>query len=309
MKTSVALCTYNGEKFIRQQIDSILDQTKKVDEIVVCDDGSTDSTVSILDSYQEKHPELFKIFINDENLRSVKNFEKAISLCQNEIIFLCDQDDVWMENKVATYCDFFQKNPNIAVLCSNGLGIDDDGEELEKISFWDAPEMLSNKGLEPDFFEITAFLRNIVTGATVAIRKEFRPQILPFPSVESFHHDEWIALIASKQKKLHFLSEKYIKYRLHANQTVGGVFLPQGTESENYLLNYFSFNSFNANFKTYRKILRSLRSANAKYLKLKETSATQKELIEEVLKLSAEKYQNLKTKLRKEFPLQSLFLK
>ncbi|WP_332029205.1 glycosyltransferase, partial [Kaistella sp.] len=56
MKTSVALCTYNGEKFIRQQIDSILDQTKKVDEIVVCDDGSTDSTVSILDSYQEKHP-------------------------------------------------------------------------------------------------------------------------------------------------------------------------------------------------------------------------------------------------------------
>lgn len=86
-KISVALCTYNGEKFIHQQIDSILNQSLKVDEIVVCDDGSTDETQNILAKYQNKYPSIFKIHINEKNLRSVKNFEKAISLCSGEIIF------------------------------------------------------------------------------------------------------------------------------------------------------------------------------------------------------------------------------
>ena len=75
IKNSVALCTYNGEKYLRDQIDSILDQSLKVDEIVVCDDGSTDKTLSILAEYENKFPEIFKIHINEKNLRSVKNFE------------------------------------------------------------------------------------------------------------------------------------------------------------------------------------------------------------------------------------------
>jgi Glycosyltransferases involved in cell wall biogenesis len=96
MTTSVALCTFNGEKFLRQQIDSILNQSMKVDEIVVCDDRSKDATIDILNGYQKKYPSVFKIYQNESNLGSVKNFERAVSLCSNEIIFLSDQDDFWI---------------------------------------------------------------------------------------------------------------------------------------------------------------------------------------------------------------------
>ena len=110
MKTSVALCTYNGEKYIKYQLDSILNQTVPIDEIIICDDGSTDSTISILNSYREQYPSIFKIHTNENNLRSVKNFEKAISLCSNEFIFLSDQDDIWADHKVKIHLDFFKKH-------------------------------------------------------------------------------------------------------------------------------------------------------------------------------------------------------
>ena len=309
MKTSVALCTYNGEKFIRQQIDSILDQTKKVDEIVVCDDGSTDSTVSILNFYKEKHPELFKIFINDENLRSVKNFEKAISLCENDIIFLCDQDDLWLSSKVDVYCNFFQENLHISVICSGGFAIDEKNNLLDKLSIWDAPELLKMNGRELNFFEITAFLRNLATGATMAFRKEFKAQIIPFPVLDNFHHDEWIALVGTYQQKFYMLPGKYIQYRIHGNQQVGGIFMNPTNTSQKYLLDYFSFNSFNGNFRTYRKILRSLKNAVHKFSVMQKNSDFQREMIQHLQVLASQKYEAKKIKVKKEFPIQSIFIK
>ena len=132
MTTSVALCTFNGEKFLKEQLDSILNQTVTIDEIIVCDDGSTDATISILNSYKEKFPEIFNIYINEENLRSVKNFEKAMLLCKNEIIFLSDQDDIWEKNKVEKCLDFFKKEEEIDVFCSNAFIINEKGEKLQK---------------------------------------------------------------------------------------------------------------------------------------------------------------------------------
>ena len=87
MKISVALCTYNGEQFLKEQLDSILKQTQKVDEIVICDDGSTDATINILENYSANYPNIFHIYRNKVNLRSVKNFEKAITLCTGDLIF------------------------------------------------------------------------------------------------------------------------------------------------------------------------------------------------------------------------------
>lgn len=92
---SIAMATYNGEKYLREQLDSILAQTVQDFELVVCDDCSTDSTVRILEEYVEKDARI-KIFCNEQNLGFVKNFEKAISLCQGECIALSDQDDVWL---------------------------------------------------------------------------------------------------------------------------------------------------------------------------------------------------------------------
>ena len=88
MKISVALCTYNGEKFLKEQINSILQQSIHVDEIVICDDCSIDSTKEILDEFLQDFPNIFKIYINEINLRSNKNFEKAIKLCSGDFIFL-----------------------------------------------------------------------------------------------------------------------------------------------------------------------------------------------------------------------------
>jgi len=110
MKLSVALCTYNGEKFIEQQINSILNQSISIDEIVICDDQSTDKTVEILKKLQSEHKAIV-VIENEINLRSTKNFEKAISLCTGDFIFLSDQDDVWNAQKVEKTLAIFKENP------------------------------------------------------------------------------------------------------------------------------------------------------------------------------------------------------
>ncbi len=217
MKTSVALCTYNGEKFLQEQLDSILKQTVPVDEIVVCDDGSTDSTIEILESYSHKNPGIFKIFRNDVNLRSVKNFEKAISLCSNEIIFLSDQDDLWIENKVEKIVKTFQENPEINMVATNASVIDKNGINILESSIWEIVEE------NVHFFEIISLHQNFVTGATLAIRKETAMKAIPFPKI--FHHDEWLALKTSKEQSLKFIKEPLIYYRIHDKQHVGGILI------------------------------------------------------------------------------------
>jgi glycosyltransferase involved in cell wall biosynthesis len=97
---SVALCTYNGEEFLPKQLDSIKQQTCQVHELIVCDDGSRDATLTILEKFKDSVPFPVHIHQNSSNLGSSKNFEQCLQKCSGEIIFLCDQDDVWMPNKV-----------------------------------------------------------------------------------------------------------------------------------------------------------------------------------------------------------------
>jgi glycosyltransferase involved in cell wall biosynthesis len=224
MKTSVAICTYNGEKYIREQIDSILNQTQKVDEIVVCDDRSSDKTIEIIEDYALANPNLFRIYINEVNLRSVKNFEKAIGLCTGDIIFLSDQDDAWIPEKVAEYVDYFNQNANIKVIASNGFCINDDSQIEEKYSIWEVPQFLKEKGATYDYFSIINYVSNLATGASMAFRREIVADILPIPVVKNFHHDEWIAIVASRNNEFVLLNKKYFYYRTHNTQQVGGVF-------------------------------------------------------------------------------------
>ncbi len=258
MKTSVALCTYNGEKFLREQLDSILNQSEKVNEIVVCDDGSTDSTLEILEEYSKRNSGLFRIFKNEINLRSVKNFEKAISLCENEIIFLCDQDDLWIDNKVETIINYFEKNPRIDVVATNGYGIDDAGNLLEVHSLWDIPRFFQEEKIEIDYFKIIAFAGNIATGASMALRKNFAAKVIPFPVIEEFHHDEWIALNASSNNTFEFLPEKLFKYRIHSQQQVGDVFLPKNAENRKLLIQHFNFTVRDEKFRSFKFILKRI---------------------------------------------------
>jgi len=252
---SVALCSCNGEKYIHQQIDSILNQTHRPSEIVVCDDGSTDRTPEILAEYQKQYPEIFRIHFNEINLRSVKNFEKAISLCSKAIIFLSDQDDIWAENKAEKIVSFLDNHAEIDVVATNGFCIDENGAVHEKYSLWDAPVFLKEKEKNIDYFEII-LLCNIATGASMAFRAAIKHEIIPFPVLKDYHHDEWIALNAARKGRFEFLNDKLFYYRTHQEQQVGGVFFDKTEEGKAKLMRFFDLEP--TSFSSYKRLLKRL---------------------------------------------------
>lgn len=306
MKISVALCTYNGERFLNAQIDSILDQHLPVDEIIACDDGSTDGTLNILNSYQQKYPDIFKIYVNPSNLKSVKNFEKAISLCSNDIIFLSDQDDIWEKNKTESYISYFNAYPLTMVICSNGYLIDEKGTLQEQYyTLWDIPYLLNNKNI--NYYHMLATVGNIATGASMAVRKSFVKEIIPFPEVENLHHDEWIAIAAAEKQNFAFLNEKLFRYRLHADQQVGGVCFPKNASEKEKLHHKFDPNYPLTSFRDLKVKIRTL---NDKQKRLENFLKTQhNQTVKRWLELIKSEKAVFFKKMESEHPLYSLFFK
>ncbi len=309
MKTSVALCTYNGEKFLPIQLDSILNQTKKIDEIVVCDDGSTDSTMKILENYHDKFPDIFRIYRNKENLRSVKNFEKTISLCTNEIIFLSDQDDVWLPTKVEKYIRFFEENHDISVLCSNGFGIDENGKKLDVITIWDIPKLVKDRDGFFDYFKSISLLGNIATGASMALRKSFLPSVMPFPILSRFHHDEWIALVASEKGEFELIDDKLFQYRVHDSQQVGGVFYKNDAKTKNNLLKFHQYNADVSSFSQGKRLLKRLSKAHQKNIELASIlGENQKKIFVDNIDYIEKLYHSTRNSWKKKYPVRSQLL-
>ena len=223
MKISVALCTYNGENFLREQLNSIINQSVSVNEIVVCDDCSSDTTPKILEEFNQKYPQLFKIFINEINLRSNKNFEKAIGLATGDYIFLSDQDDIWRNDKVEKTIEIFTKNTSAEGVFSNANFIDEKSEKIfPELSLWSSVNFFeSSIKSENDLYKSLINVGNFLTGATLCIKKEVQAYLFPFKTINNFIHDEWIAYILTRRKTLFYSSEKLISYRLHSNQQLG----------------------------------------------------------------------------------------
>jgi glycosyltransferase involved in cell wall biosynthesis len=219
-KIGVAMCTFNGEKYLKEQLNSILSQTVKVNEIIVCDDKSTDKTIEILEEYSLNNPTIFKIFKNDVTLRSVKNFEKAISLCDSDYIFLSDQDDIWNNNKVEKTISFFDNNSDLDAVFSNANFIDENSKLLNN-NLWNSIYFNSDCIGFDEIYKYIVLKRNIVTGATFCFKKEVKEYVLPFPELLQFHHDHWMAFLVSQKNKLGFILENLISYRLHDKQQVG----------------------------------------------------------------------------------------
>lgn len=236
IKVSVALCTYNGEKYLDQQLQSIIKQTRPVDEIIICDDCSKDNTVQIIKDYQKHHAGLIKLKINPKNIQSVKNFQQGLQLSTGDIIFLSDQDDLWSANKVEHYLNHFELNPNIEVICSNGHLIDENNQSLDRRTIWDLPYLAHLQNQQIDLFHLICYTSNIATGASMALRKSFLNEILPIPSLQKMHHDEWIALIASYHNSFSLLNDKLFSYRIHAEQQVGNVSIDDTKENIEKLL-------------------------------------------------------------------------
>lgn len=218
MNISVALCTYNGEKFLREQIESILAQESEVDEIVVCDDRSTDSTWGILEEFQRNYPDLFRIFKNENTLRVTQNFEKAINLCTKDIILLCDQDDLWLPNKTKEIKKYFEENPEKKAVCHD-LQLLKKGQILD-YSNWFTLNFDPSELDEMSFIDRLLFRGNVITGAGFAFRN-FGSKIKMDQLSSKFLHDRQLGLYFALENKLGIISKPLAIYRLHENQQVG----------------------------------------------------------------------------------------
>lgn len=220
---SVAMCTYNGAQYLPQQLESIANQTVSVDELIVCDDRSTDNTIAVIEAFAAKCSFSVSVHVNEKNLGSTKNFEKCLSLCQGDIIFLCDQDDAWREDKVAKQVDYLRTHPDQDAVFSDAMMIDQDSKPMGR-TIWEEIEFnadMQRKWVEGKAHEIL-FYGFVVTGATLALRKACLSRLMPFPTqVEDLIHDAWIAMVLSLENKIGFIPENLISYRRHASQQVG----------------------------------------------------------------------------------------
>jgi len=228
MKISVAIIVCNGAQYLRTQLDSILDQTHKVDEIVVCDDTSSDNTKEILEEYKNKHPNLFFIHYNKQNIGPTKNIEKAIQACTGELILLADQDDYWVANKVATIVKWFEQNPTMNGVFTNGALMNSKEELDNKYSLWDAMSfpyktIESKTELNNSLKFYINTVENAVTGAALAIRNNLPFLKQPFPIIKNLVHDRWLAINLAENNSLGILEDKLIRYRIHSAQAIGGM--------------------------------------------------------------------------------------
>lgn len=225
---SVALCTCNGAPYIGQQLDSILNQTYSVDEIVICDDTSTDGTVEILKEYSSKFP-IIRLFLNSQCLGVCANFDKALHLCSGDLILLSDQDDIWRSDKVETINGYFKRNPEKSVVFTDAILIDVNDKILpvkhkslfQYLKFNAFARLMFNCGYSLDLL----VLNYRVTGATVAIRKEYLERITidhdATPQNLKPLHDARISLYAASDKVLGYITKPLVSYRIHADQQVG----------------------------------------------------------------------------------------
>ena len=220
---SVALCTYNGEKYLPEQLESIVQQSMPVNELVVCDDGSSDNTLGILQKFAEKVPFPVRVFRNETNLGSTKNFEKCLSLCLGDIILLCDQDDRWRNDRVEKQVGYLRGHPEMDAVFCNARIIDGASQPTQstiwqQIQFTESSQRRWKSGKAHEIL----FGGFVVTGATLAIRRSSLERLTPFPiHIPRLIHDAWIALVLSLEGKIQFIDEPLVFYRLHDNQQVG----------------------------------------------------------------------------------------
>jgi glycosyltransferase involved in cell wall biosynthesis len=228
VKISIAMCTYNGAEFLTAQWESILAQSRKPDEVVVCDDGSSDGTRSLLEQLAQQSSVPVTLRFNEQNLGSVKNFEQAIRLCTGEIIALSDQDDVWRSDKLQLIEDAFTQHSAAGLVFSDAKIVDENLEPLGK-------HMWAEVGFEPHRQKRLSRGRALevlvtgwtVTGATMAFRSEFVNLSLPIPDGIAMIHDGWIALIIAAVAEVIAIDEPLIEYRQHGRQQIGAPARPE----------------------------------------------------------------------------------
>lgn len=207
---SVCMATYNGENFVIRQLETVLKQLGEHDQIIVVDDRSTDRTVEVI---KQTYGNRIEVYVNEKNLGAIKTFEKAISLAKGDILFLCDQDDLWEDHKVKTVMGAFEAN-NADLVIHDATVVDGNLNVMNPS--WN---VYNHNNINQGIFG--NILKNAYTGAFMAFKKELIPDILPFPdSIEM--HDQWIALVCMlKKKKMVIIKQPLMKYVRHGGNVTG----------------------------------------------------------------------------------------
>ena len=212
-KIDILMATYNGEKYLAEQLDSIINQTYHNWNLLIRDDNSTDRTLEIIQDYQKKDNRIKLLKDNKGNLGIVKNFEELLKNSESEFIMFSDQDDIWVENKLDMYLKMIEKIKNKGFMIhSDAILFDKNKSNILKDTF--ISKKAINRGLENVFFNY------FVQGATILISKEIKNFILPFPK-EVYLHDRYIHLISELFFERIFVNKALIYYRQHGDNQIG----------------------------------------------------------------------------------------
>lgn len=204
MSVSVAMATYNGDKYIREQLLSILKQLEESDEVIVSDDGSSDDTIAIVKELALAYPQIK--LIEGPRKGVFKNFEHAITNCTKDIIFFSDQDDVWIDGKVRTICRLFIDNPGINVIMHGAYKMIGEKKTTREMVHY-------KKGI------IANLVKSCYWGCCMAVKTEYIKQYIPY-HVNGIAHDQLVGLLAEKDKNVIFDNTCFCYHRFHtSNQT------------------------------------------------------------------------------------------
>ena len=213
------MATYQGARFIDEQLTSIASGTRMPDEMVICDDGSTDDTVERIEAFVATAPFPVRVIRHEHNQGTLVAFGDAIAACHHEIIVLSDQDDIWYPDRIATLVDEFGRNPSAQLAFSEADLINPDGKRIG--TFWPMVGVTSQHirlMLSQPFGLLVA--RPMVGGCTMAMRSTFRDVLLPMPTIAHgqfgpFVHDRWLSLALASLGPYALVERPLLEYRLH----------------------------------------------------------------------------------------------
>ena len=238
-KVDILVATYNGEKYIKEQIESLLCQTYQDFRIIISDDCSKDNTRSILKEYEQN--EKITVYYQEENLGYVKNFEFLLNKVESPLYMLCDQDDVWKKEKVEKSIEKLE-NENLDLVFGD-LEVVDENLNVVRTSYNDYMHLTRKIEKYINSYKLQ-YLYNCMTGCTILSKKEMLDKILPLPKNSKYMiHDYWIGLITSLNGKVGYLKEPYIMYRQHGNNQVGI------TKASHEIKNIYDLRDFNIDIK------------------------------------------------------------
>jgi glycosyltransferase involved in cell wall biosynthesis len=221
LRHSIALCTYNGGAWLRPQLESLAAQTRRPDELVICDDGSKDDTLAIAQDFAASAPFAVRVLRNDANLGLTGNFSRAMNECSGDWIFFCDQDDTWQPTKIQRFIAAAESTPDCGMVFCDARVVDQQLNPLghthwQTVHFSPEKQKQMNTGGAFDLLVRHSF----VACATMAVSAKLRSALLPVPAHWAF--DGWIAVAAAALAPVVAIPEALNNYRQHPKQAIGG---------------------------------------------------------------------------------------